>query len=203
MKKLMFVTFLLMGCRAQLRAPFCQNSLSKLPPEIVGFYEISIPMNSIEMSGASVVQTVTLQITEDHLRSSGSLMGGDVTAICEVAGKYYMESLNPNGTYGVTEIYKSNDGLVLTDLALNTQLALDKKFEIHYLPKAGQLVAENHFQLSIEGPAELILNNQNLSMEEQLSVMKPISIVRRLIPVPAPTRFKPKFTYRVQSAKRM
>jgi hypothetical protein len=122
---------------------------------------------------------------------------GSMTGFCQVQNKYYLEQMNLNGTYSLTEINKGDQGLVMAQQSVDVEKAVAKKFKILYLPMVDQPQVDGSAYHSGLSNGDFILDNTNLTADEVLTVIKPVSMQIILKTVPQQMRgFKPAHTYR-------
>ena len=203
MKYALILSALLLGaCSGQLRRPICLTSLTTLPADLTGVYEIVMPSPSVAWSSQVILKTVQVDLSPNSVMSSALLSRASEQKLCVIDGRYILEKVNANGTYAVSEFSKFSQGLVISTLTVDLDQAVAKGYKIHYLPKADRVVQDpsNHAPIFTgfgDGGSSFILDNTGLTPTQVLATMKPISFQMVMRSLPTRTKFKVKDRFRL------
>jgi len=99
----------------------------------------------------------------------------------------FFQNRNPNGTYGLMQVEKFEQGLILSTLTLDLDEARRRGFKLQYVPKiTGSINADDApLSMFMEPPDDFIVDNTNIASEEVLKATKPLSfqiILRKVTP---------------------
>ncbi len=177
---ILLISILVSACGVQLRKPFCTESLSEVPAELVGKYEVVAPSSSVAWSGNMIIKSISIEISNKSLSLSKAIPGApDTGQICRVNGRIFSENENQDGTFSLSEISKFDQGLIISLFSLDLDLAAKLNYKTHYFPRLapdifnnGVLTQENDIGLT---QSKFVLDNSNLTQEQVLKVLKPIS----------------------------
>ena len=171
---LLVITLLLSACGVQLRVPFCESYLSEVPQEFLGSYEIIAANTSAEWSNNTVIERLAVEVTPQSFGvSTGSDQATSPTGMCQYNKRFFMESENSNGTYGLYEISTFQHGLILGFFSLDVKQSQKNGFPLIYLPSVDFRTGFS-LNLNLNQMQEYILDNRALSQDQVLKVMKPL-----------------------------
>lgn len=171
------IYFLVMtsACGVQLRTTFCDSYLTEVPQEILGNYEVIATNISAEWSNNNILSKMDLKIDSLSFGTSlASEQGSSQVGLCKYNGRLFLESENNNGTYGLYELSNFQHGLILALFSLDVKQAQKNGYPLVYLPPV-DFVADFSFKLNLSTLQEYILDNRQLSQEQTLKILKPIT----------------------------
>ncbi|MNL10840.1 hypothetical protein D3C87_1316540 [compost metagenome] len=187
-----FVCFLLLGlltgCSAQFRRPVCTENLQTVPTELQGTYETVMPAPSARWSNNMILESTVVQIGSHDLQLAKEIPNSqNLGDLCRLKDRVFFQNRNPNGTYGLVQVEKFEQGLILSTLTLDLDEARRRGFKLQYVPKITASVNPDDTSLAMfaEPLDDFIVDNTNIAAEDVLKATKPLSfqiILRKVIP---------------------
>ncbi len=177
-----FFVLFLSACSGQLRKPLCENSIP-IPDKFLGTYKYMLPDTAARWSSNQTVKEILVHIERDSFQLNVPLQKKTFSSLCYINLHYYFNQQNANGTYSVSEISETSQGLAFSILSLDldqagTPSARASGALLYYLPSADTVVLDSNARAGLVSAFvgnSFTLDNQNLTIEQTLSILKPIS----------------------------
>jgi len=173
---LIIAVLFLSACGAQLRKPFCEETVSEIPIQFAGTFEVALPSTSPTWSNNTLLGKALVKIDKKTIQGPEQIpVFATSSRLCLVENRFLLEQRNSNGTYSLSEFSKFDQGVIISTLSLDVEAAQKKGMMIHYLPTTKVLRKDEAVFDLVPDENPFILDNTGLGPKEVLSVMTPMS----------------------------
>ena len=202
---------LLAGCTGSaLRAPFCQSSLSEVPDQYLGTYEVTNFSSNSEFNNVLSFDKIQIQVEKNGI----SLPGGQVpiaahnseNMLCEYSGILYFQQGANGGTFQVSRLEASAGGLHVSPLFFDPATLKAQHVNFYIPSDITTNYAEDPHQLTYSTTGfnllgnALIIDNRSMTAEQLLAMAQYSTLNFSYRRIPAITSKGKRIKFRLKSA---